>query len=460
MEDWINANQSSLPQRELLRYSLLLYNQTSEFNISNKKRIATYIVSHLGDSDLWDKKKVETFMLSALNMYTPLEPDSTYLQTIKAFIRDFEFAAKERSSLYETMINAYNSKGVGPNLWYLESIQELVWDSKDLERKSEIVYAIVDKFEKPEKMHEAIQLIENILDSINADHSFSHRNEYQKYLQFVRALAYQKLSENSTENHYQAAEKQFRDLIENAPYYALNSTFNLIGRLFEKDRFSEAEILLTRIQKQNQNSPDLIFLRCLGLLIRQEVDSALSVVRPLKESNEAGPLYSMSMVELLTGKGDWEKTARRFLKTKHEYVPYIAIILYSMKAGSAKNEAFKILDRQWAKATPSTWSARAHQADPTVWREMLMGYFIGKVDRKEIFDVLDNKKLFDSSNLCYLSMSRKSMLCEAYFYEALVSRSRNDIPHTNFCLHKVIKEGNPAYFEYSMARYLQGALSK
>jgi lipoprotein NlpI len=164
---------------------------------------------------------------------------------------------------------------------------------------------------------------------------------------------------------------------------------------------------------------------------------------------------------ILTGRGEWERTGRTFLQTDHRYVPYVAIMLYSYKAGSgaAKDEALKILRRHWEKADRSTWAMRARQADPRVWREMLLGYFIGKVDRARIFDLLADEDRFRESYLRHLPFSRGSLTCEAYFYDALLARSRGEFDRMEGCLRRVTEEGNPSYFEYSIARFLLADLA-
>jgi hypothetical protein len=51
-------------------------------------------------------------------------------------------------------------------------------------------------------------------------------------------------------------------------------------------------------------------------------------------------------------------------------------------------------------------------------------------------------------------MPRRGLRCEAYFYDALLARSRGDESRANARLRDVLRTEHRNYYEYRMARFL------
>jgi hypothetical protein len=171
-------------------------------------------------------------------------------------------------------------------------------------------------------------------------------------------------------------------------------------------------------------------------------------------------LFGCALGQIFTKSGTWEETARRFLETDHQYVPYVALILSSQMTDSTQaEEARGILAARWKQADPKHWPQRLRGGDETAWREMLIGYYQGEVTREQIFSQLEDAQAYARSDLRFLPLARSSLLCEAYFYDALFAQSKHDEARKKEDLEKVLKTNVKSYIEYKLAKImlLEGA---
>jgi lipoprotein NlpI len=145
---------------------------------------------------------------------------------------------------------------------------------------------------------------------------------------------------------------------------------------------------------------------------------------------------------------------RKFLQTDHEYVHYVAVLLYAFEEGQGRDAAHKLLEARWQAVDPSGWERRLAVGDPGVWREMLIGYYLGKVSHDQLFAPLADDATFNSSPFAKLQLARLSMLCEAHFYDALLKRMHNSPSEMHAALERAISTGYRKYVEYSMAKFM------
>jgi hypothetical protein len=152
--------------------------------------------------------------------------------------------------------------------------------------------------------------------------------------------------------------------------------------------------------------------------------------------------------------------ARAFLLGRHEYRDYVAMLLYgTMRTVSAHEPAAKLLDSRWAQIEPQRehWALRLRAGDPFVWRELLIGYYQGKVPAHEVFTPLETPTAYEASDFRFLRLSREGLLTEAYFYDAALARSRGNIELMRRRLQQVVALDVRTYYEYKMAQYLLAA---
>jgi hypothetical protein len=123
------------------------------------------------------------------------------------------------------------------------------------------------------------------------------------------------------------------------------------------------------------------------------------------------------------------------------------------------DQAKAYLEERWRGINPASWPARLGQGDTQVWRERLIGYYLGSVPRDEIFTPLRSPEAFEASGLSRIGLEYEDMYCEAYFYHALLQAVTGD-PATRSArfaqaIQDVLEKGRGNYFEYLMALYLR-----
>ncbi len=252
-----------------------------------------------------------------------------------------------------------------------------------------------------------------------------------------------------------AAQDTFRSLaVSSMPEIALQSYAALTALLHALDRAADA--LDEAVPDQSGNRA--LALQLDLLIATGRMSDALEIVDGFSDES-VDDLFDKARIRTLAGASGWERTARRFLETNHRYVPYIAMIMFGTKALDAEDEAEQKLQQLWTTITPANWEARLKVGDPSVWQEMLIGYYLGEVERSRLFDPLETEPIFRASEFASLPLSRRGMLTEGLFYEALLLRSRGDMAATETNLRRIRNLGYALYHEFAMAGYLLNEIS-
>ena len=87
---------------------------------------------------------------------------------------------------------------------------------------------------------------------------------------------------------------------------------------------------------------------------------------------------------------------------------------------------------------------------------MLIGYYLGKVPRDQVFGPLSDDETFKGSPFANIRLSRLGMLCEAHFYDALLNHAAGSPAKMRAALEAVLSTGYRPYVEFSMAKFLLG----
>jgi hypothetical protein len=171
---------------------------------------------------------------------------------------------------------------------------------------------------------------------------------------------------------------------------------------------------------------------------------------------ESEMMFAAALGRIATGSPTMEETARKFLTTDHPYVPYVAMMLYSrMASAQTQEEAVTLLNERLDKADRRHWKERLRGGDESAWREMLIGLYLNQVQPQTIFDPLKDDRSFAASDLSSLPMSREDMMCEAYFYAALLAESKRDRKTRDADLQKVLDTRVTYFIEYDLAKFMQ-----
>jgi len=192
--------------------------------------------------------------------------------------------------------------------------------------------------------------------------------------------------------------------------------------------------------------------------IEQARQSAADLTK-LFPKNPAGRFLT-ALIEVLTRSPTFESAARAFLyEGQHEYQDYIRLMLaWVLRADGRHEDADQFLDERWKEINPGTWPVRLEQGDRGVWRERLIGYAAGHVDREDVVGPLKGTKEFARSDLSKLGFSLDEIRCEGFFYDALVQAETGDpkTAHARFVdsLKRAANAGVFSFYELHMARYL------
>jgi lipoprotein NlpI len=145
---------------------------------------------------------------------------------------------------------------------------------------------------------------------------------------------------------------------------------------------------------------------------------------------------------------------------KLETGDYIRLMLYWHLGRRGKVDLAKAyLDERWRGIDKDSWPARLAQGDAQVWRERLIGYYLGNVTPEEFFAPLRSHEAFQASGLNRIGESYDEMRCEAYFYDALFQAVTGDPASRSARFAKSIQEVLETraghFYEHLMARYLR-----
>lgn len=364
-----------------------------------------------------------------------------------------------------------NMNAPGPKTWRIKLLQDLASARPEPDY---LIYLAVqlNQSDHPEDLQQIIQITDHPEQSLQREHNPQKRQEDLNELLYYRANALQRLSELGV----------------------INPSLNL------KDRRVEAAAILTALAKQKGWEEPALSLQMEFLVEQGDYANAIKIGQtifsfyPQQATNDTVPYLLMLLSELITGdekaaiatanaaemaasastnadtisslmftaalgaivtrSPSMDDTGSRFLLMDHPYVPYIAMMLYSMASPQTQQDARGLLDERWKQADRAHWKDRLRGGDETAWREMLLGMYVGEVSPREIFDPLKDERSFANSDFRFLPMSRFDMLCEANFYSALLAELKKDMKTRNADLQKVLDTKVVYFTEYDLAKFL------
>jgi hypothetical protein len=261
--------------------------------------------------------------------------------------------------------------------------------------------------------------------------------------------------------------------LKDAEHVGYRAHLSLADLMRKQNRWNEAD---ARLDEMLQKWPEPgtfmdVYQRKLAIRLEDEdrdgVIKVSSQARQEVEKDSQGKVtedtqifaFLASMGLLVTKSPEGEQVARDYLQTHDWNVPYITMLLHWQLAGKNKAEAQTVISDLWARYEPrsKTWEARLAQGDEGVWGEKLLNFYRqGKIP-EEIFAELENPARFKDSDLKRLPKSRQSMLCEAYFYKALLAETNGDKADKDeyiSSLKKAQATNVKSSFEHCMATFL------
>jgi hypothetical protein len=294
--------------------------------------------------------------------------------------------------------------------------------------------------------------------------SYGLAKNYSAKARFSAGKASQEAAQEATSRLVALIQSLRKDgFIQDANWPGTSAYSTLIDTQLSRNDIDEAARILGDSRDDGlTDSPDLVGNRFALLLAAGRIDEALQSAEKAREMPglESGALMLAALSQLVTNGEKAEYAARKFLATTHDSRDYIRLMLYWHLGRRGKVDVAKAyLDERWRGIDKDSWRTRLEQGDAQVWRERLIGYYLGNVTPEEFFAPLRSREAFEASGLNRIGLSYDEIRCEGYFYDALFQAVTGDATTRSARFVKSIQEVLETraghYYEYLMARYLR-----
>jgi hypothetical protein len=294
--------------------------------------------------------------------------------------------------------------------------------------------------------------------------SYGLAKNYSAKSRFSIGKASQEAAQEATSRLMALIQSLRKDgFIQDASWPGPSAYSTLIDTQLSRNDIDEAARILGDSRDDGlTDSPDLVGNRFALLLAAGRTDEALQSAEKMREMSglENGALMLAALSQLVTNGEKAEYAARKFLATTHDFRDYVRLMLYWHLGRRGKFDVAKAyLDERWRGVDKDSWPARLAQGDTQVWRERLIGYYLGNVTPEEFLAPLRSREAFEASGLNRIGFSYDEIRCEAYFYDALLQAVTGDAATRSARFAKSIQEVLETraghYYEHLMARYLR-----
>ena len=478
LEEALTQWGSSLPAGMARRLGLCSL-QASAYR-SHDKRLAleSSLLAH-ADPAGWTPDEARWLAEKVLSDYDPYadtpELRDAASRLLKSAVIRLPEADSEKTVRFVTggfdQLSLEKMQAPGPKAWRLELLRNVAYARPEPVNLIELAVQL-NRSDHPEDLQELVAITDHPQQSLLREHDAQKRQEYQNELLYYRANALQRLSElgfiNPALHLKDRRAEVFQILADLAKQkgweeYALSLQMEFLA---EQEDYANAiktgQTIFSSYPQQAANDTDPYLLMLLSQLITGDEKAALATANDAEAAagnstntdTSASLMFTAALGQIVMRSPSMDDTGSRFLLMDHPYVPYIAMMLYSMASPQTQQDARGLLEERWKLADRVHWRARLRGGDETAWREMLLGMYVGEVSPRDIFDPLRDDQTFANSDFHFLPMSRNDMLCEANFYSALLAESKKDMKTRNADLQKVLDTKVVYFTEYSLAKFM------
>jgi hypothetical protein len=435
---------------------------TSSTNVQVRRQMAVAILERYNRPEEWPPDEAAWFGKNLLTWFDLLAKDNALPQKGLYFLNSALPRLSDPKVIdhYADFLMKKCGKK-GPNQWCWELLPALAGPQIDPGTSLDIAYLLATR-KNPADLELSLVFVEQARKKLPAQNIKEEERarllEWADYLQARTMLR----KEESAEGRGQGiaeAEKILLSLKDTKSVGNLASLELACLRMRQKRPEEATAIIDEAMQKRPETSGDLFGENLALKLVAGDKEGvtrvateALSKVKKDaqgKMTQETADFAYLGAGGLLMAGAGWEQVAREVMQTDN----YIAMMLYWRLASKGDAGAREVIEARWSQAKPETWKARMSQGDITVWEEMLIGYYNGKVTREEILADLEDDARFAKS-LSHLPQKRQALLCDVYFYGALLAESKGDKTERNISLKKAVATNMTDYFEYAMAKFL------
>lgn len=471
LEVFLDSAAASIPSERRRRLQLYLLWDYVEENLQKKATALQEQLISQYDLEHWtsNEKYFFAYLMLEINKQS-IKPPEHFDQINSLLQSSFrQWNNQQAVDAFKELLSPYTEIRA-PN-WYLSLLEPLaVIRSKSFWIPCYLAAQFSCGWSK-EDAFKALELLDRSESNISKIEP-SDQTRQRAWLDYNRALAFLVLIEQKypepTDEYELHARRLLNNLIELIPldkygWPELDRTYmNLSDVYLKTNHIDKADSILFRGLEIFPESEPLLTQQFHLFLSQLEIEQAdklafYGISNPLFNQPEWLCIYSF--IQLLTHDRNYEDITSRFLKTNHVYKDYILMMLYWTYSIEGRNkEAYMLLEKRWKTIEKSGWTERLINGDIKVIPEMLIGYYLDRVGKHEIFGPLENRKAFEQSIFGEAGLPLFGLRCEAYFYDALlqnVSGNHDDRQRRlQLLLEKVVETKRYSYYEYHMARYL------
>ena len=466
LEVYVNALRGTPFDQAIRRMKLcLLINYPASYQ-QQKQKLTKEIIRSYSNPTEWPAKEAAWFTWKLFHNYNPVIDSSKQKSRVKNFFES-SFKRQTRDQAYrqfnKLLSECYKHKYSN---WCKKWLKELALKSNDYRIKLSLSFNLGES-EKIDELKLALKLSNQSQKLINKAKMLKPEDKlfYLKYVEYNKASALVNLAELESSKNYKESETILQTLLDSKSFgYLAHHLLLTIKK--NTEQYEDAKKLVAIALTKWPKEVNLYEQQILINLLQRNKPQVIKIVNGITDALGTNPnsLYLVALGQILTDTGNWQRMGRQFILTNHRYVDYITMMMYANLIGKDKLEAEELLQKRWRDIYKENWkqqlSRRLREGDDMAWREMFIGYYQDAVTADEIFIPLESDDLFNKSDLKYTSLSRKGMLTEAYFYDAMLAKANGNIKRMQKRLQQVININYTRYSEYSYAKYLLASIKQ
>jgi len=463
--------EQSISSQDARRLRLCLLKAYPKTYHTERIALQEQIIKRDNDPAQWPEQEAYWFGREIFEGFDPLTDNKSDAQVAFDYMTSglFRLPVKDRYYKYKPILD--HCEAPGPKKWCWDLMPTFNQAGLDIYTALNIAWALENR-ETEASVELAMVFIDKGVEKINKSTlKDEERERLLDWIQLARARAYGALIRLGQTEKIQITNDLLQSLLNSKDEVIRENAYFFLTLLrLKQGQLDEARELnhkaLNKWPDENAFYANQLIISLTAGDTKQVVQIAAKARAKLLD--ESGNVriteqnqdfaFDAALGMLMSESGPWELASREFLDTQHQYVPYIAMLLYAKMSGTQRSEAKEVIDRFWSKAEPNTWDIRLQEGDITAWREMLIGYYAGEgkgaVLREQIFGDLEDEARFSRSKLHNLPTHRIGLLSEAYFYDAMLAMAKEDHESVVRSLNKVIETDQRHYFEYAMAKYM------
>ena len=466
LKDYISRNKGFPSEKKRKMKLCLLKNYPSAYKKDSYSLIKDLSESYSNPAK-WKSEEAIWFSKKLFENYDPVTDTEKDKLLVKNFFESSYYKLKGKSAFrrFQRLSDkCYKSDRAN---WCKSWLNDLAAKSKNYDIKLRLAYEL-SKSEKIQELEYSLELVEAGIKLIDeAEVKPRDKSIYQEYIKLIRAISLYHLEMQKSSQDFNQSEKILLKLVKSVKSKVISryAYYEILNIKKHKGEYAEAIILAESALGKWPKDIKLNYFYLISNILLGKNKKAIEIADDITDKIGVNPrtLYVATLGKMLTDAGGWHLMGQRFIATDHVNANYIAMMMYANSVGKEKYKAAELLKNKWAEINTEDWrrllAERLKAGDNKVWQEMLVGYYQNEVTADEIFKSLSSDVEFDKSNFKYTDYTRKALLTEAYFYDAMLKQAHNDIKGMKKRLRQVIDVNYKQYSEYTFSKTLLASLN-